>query len=179
MTWWHLFASVGIVFSTIFAWYKVKMQPESQPLPETPMDNPQADKVYDCAKLSLGEHLTLDPSVPDEVGCCEAVSFVLKQAGYDVGIKGIPGVNALITWLLESGKFKEVSDPQPGCIITSHSLLNHIPVVAHAGVVLQHGIGSNNSWTGLFQENYTISSWEHYFLNVNNCDERFFLPVIS
>lgn len=136
-------------------------------LPSTPI------RVYNIAKISLGKHLTLDSAIPSEVGCAEAVSTILKNAGYDVGLKGIPSVVGLIQWMISKG-FKETHTPIPGCIITAHGVGNGITNFSHCGIVLKNGIASNDSTTGKFNENYTMISWNNYFSTVNT---RFFIPV--
>lgn len=133
---------------------------------ETPVkpasNNIYSTIIYSTAVAHLGQHLTLDASVPDEVGCCEAVSAVLKDAGFVLPAEGIAGVNALIVWLLANG-FTEQSSPSVGAIITAHNPDAAITTYAHTGICLAHGIASNNSATGIFSENYTLASWHAYF----------------
>ena len=152
------------------------MPPEPTPSPVlTPASPTSAGKLYSVAKLCLGEHLTLNPSVPEEEGCAEAVSYLLRQAGYHVPTTGIQGVLALTNWMLANG-FKETITPIPGCVITAHSVNQLNTTFAHAGVVLQHGVGSNTSSNGLFQENYTLASWHLYFGN-GGSKTRYFSPA--
>lgn len=132
--------------------------------------------IYYTAKEHLGEHLTLNPSVGPEEGCCEAVSYILKAAGHQLPIGGIAGVDALIAWMLQNG-FTEQSYPSIGGIVTAHSLDPSNVNFAHVGVVLKYGIGSNNSagpMQGKFTENYSIPNWLQYFTTENGSVTRYF-----
>lgn len=119
--------------------------------------------IYNTAVRLLGMHLTLDPSVPRDVGCAEADSFVLKNAGYAASMpqKGIPNVLGIIAWALTHGE--EIQEPEPGCIVTAHSPNPYDTTDAHTGIGLRHGIASNNSNTGIFSENYTYEGWNTSF----------------
>lgn len=139
---------------------------------KTNMETP-AQKVYDAAKNNMGRHLTLDPSVPEEVGCCEALSLTLLDAGYSVPSKGIAAVNSMIAWMIAKG-FTETDTPIPGTVITAHSPDYYNPNGAHVGVVMEYGICSNTSANGLWQENYaSVQAWRDGFPLSTT---RFFIP---
>lgn len=161
-------------------------QPELPPTlpPEAPKSPPvapmptSAEKIYQVAKLCLGEHLTLDSTVPADLGCAEAVSYVLGKAGLSVPAKGFQGTANLYTWLLQHPDFKAVTTPTAGGVVisptgTSSKGAPH----GHVGIVLQHGIGSNDSSTGLFKENYTTESWAKYFGVQKGFPVYYFAPV--
>lgn len=124
----------------------------------------QSKNVYLVAKENLGKHITEDENVPAELGCAEAVSFVLTKAGYDLTPQGIAGTADMYAWLKISAKFKEVTAPLPGDIIispTGTSTLNSPH--GHVGIVAEYGILSNNSETGLFLEVFDLTKWNTYF----------------
>lgn len=150
------------------------------PMPITPTPKPPPppmnalETVYAAAKAHIGQHLTLDASVPAEVGCVEALSKVLKEAGYAVPPKGIQGVNTLIVWMLAHG-FKELPASMTGCIITAHARAEGNPVGAHCGVVMKFGICSNSSANGRWEENYASpAAWVRAF---PQSATRYFRPV--
>lgn len=122
-------------------------------------------EIYNTAKLALGEHLTLNATVPPDVGCAEAVSFILaytKIAG--LPIKGFEGTADLWEWLKTAATAVEI--PEAGDIVISPTGTSTEPILnphGHCGIVLHHGIGSNDSNTGLFMENYTVQDWEKIF----------------
>lgn len=131
--------------------------------------------IYNAAKNGMGKRLTLDPTVPTSVGCVQAVSVVLKRAGYPIPPKGLSGVNQLIEWLLIH-EFREVIIPEPGCIITAHQREYSNPNWAHTGVVVKYGILNNNSITGKFTQSYTLQSWHKYFGGRGSIT-RYFKPL--
>ena len=119
--------------------------------------------TYSIAKACLGQHLTLDPTVPNEVGCAEAVSYILQKAGI-TGIpqRGFDGTPDLYAWLSTNSQFKVVTTPQAGDVVISPTIgANH----GHTGICLIHGIGSNDSSNGRFAENYSYDTWVTSFRN--------------
>lgn len=119
--------------------------------------------IYLAAKTCLHTHITLDPSVPKELGCAEAVSFVLKKAGVS-GLPGagFPGTSALYSWL--GANFQIVTSPMPGDVIISPTGTSSISSPhGHTGIVAQYGVLSNDSDTGLWLEKYTLDTWKTYF----------------
>lgn len=133
--------------------------------------------LYNVARKDLGLSLydKLNPNIPEEEGCAETVSFILKQAGYVVPLDGIPTVNGLIGWMLANG-FIEQSQNAAGYIIAAHNANHSITTFAHIGICLKYGIGSNNSNTGIFDEHYTYNSWYLYFGGKGGSLTRYFSP---
>ena len=133
---------------------------------------PLAQSIYDVTKASLGQHLTLDPSVPMDVGCAESVSFVLSKAG----VKGIPqrgfaGTIDLDQWLSTNKQFVQTYAPTAGCIVISPTVgAQH----GHVGICGIHGICSNDSSNGIFSENYSYDSWVHYFRDVKGLTVKYY-----
>lgn len=120
--------------------------------------------IYTAAKNSLHKHMTLDPSVPADVGCAEAVSAVLKLAGVAVPEGGIASTATMYEWLKNSPWFVQTGNPVQGDIIISPTGTSTKGVAhGHVGIVAQYGVLSNNSDTGLWLEAYTLASWKQYF----------------
>ena len=125
----------------------------------TPTNQPtfHSSNIYKIAKDCLGKHITEDPNVDPNLGCAEAVSYVLEQAGYDLGSLGIEGTSELYTWL--QNHFTQVVNPLAGDIIisptgTSTTGSPH----GHVGIVAKYGILSNSSSSGLFLENFDLGT---------------------
>lgn len=126
------------------------------------------NKILALIKSSLGQHLTLDPTVPEDVGCAEAVSKILQEAGVQgIPQKGFAGTNDLWQWLKTNRQFVEATQPYPGSIIISPTgtSVKGTPH-GHVGIIGLYGVCSNDSGTGLWKENYTVDSWESYFGNL-------------
>lgn len=135
------------------------------------------DNIYNTAAACLGQHLTLDPSVPFEVGCAEAVSTILAKAGVQgIPQRGFAGTWDLYQWLRTNRQFVEVVAPTYGSIVVSPTDPDNPTKHGHTGIVLKHGIGSNDSSNGLFAENYTTDSWNTYFGKVHGFPVHYFCP---
>lgn len=122
-----------------------------------------SQSIYSEAKACLHLHVTLDESVPSDVGCAEAVSYVLKAAGV-TGLPqvGIAGTSDLWAWLRQN--FSQVTNPLPGDIVISPTGTSSLGSShGHTGIVGQFGILSNDSDTGLFLEKYTVQTWQQFF----------------
>lgn len=127
------------------------------------------EKIYQLAKECLGRDIA---ATQHELGCAEAVSYVLNG----VGVKDFPRNGYLSTadmyiWLKRFAV--RVESPVYGDIIisptgTSEKGYRH----GHVGIVAKHGVLSNNSMNGLWQEYYTLTSWDKYY------NDRLGFPVI-
>lgn len=123
------------------------------------------EQLYEAAKAHLGLHLTLDPSVPPDLGCAECWSFVARFAGIPIPNGGFPGTTGIGSFIRQSGLFKKANVPTPGTTVlaetgTSTKGSPH----GHVGIMGQNGwIMSNDSDTGLFVAKYTAATWNAYF----------------
>lgn len=120
-------------------------------------------KIYDLAITFIGKDASPRDLVKDGLGCAESVSTLLRQA--IPTFKIVTGTWSLWDELRSRNDFKEVTDPQPGDIILSVTGTGNGAVSnGHTGIVSKDGkIMSNNSSLGLWQENYTLDSWDAYF----------------
>ncbi len=128
--------------------------------------------IYASAKDSLGKRMTLNDTVPPEVGCAEAVSTVLQRAGVaGIPATGIASTLNLYTWLKNNTKFEEIDKPEPGAVVISPTGTGNGKVRGHTGIVGafsamysgDYGICSNDSNTGLFLELWSVSKWQTYY----------------
>lgn len=134
-------------------------------LPDTAVMTPGQKAIYTHATQCLNTHITLDPSVSPELGCAEAVSFILRPTIGTMPSQGFPGTAGLYQFLQDSPDFVAVTVPIEGDVVisptgTSAKGSPH----GHTGIVMENGnIASNDSNLGIFRENYTITSWPKYF----------------
>lgn len=122
--------------------------------------------IYNVAKAGLGTHLTLDPTVDPELGCAEAVSTILAKAGVQgIPQRGFAGTHDLWQWLKTNRQFTETVNPEVGGVTISPTgtSVQGADQHGHCGIVMQQGICSNNSSTGMWHENYTYDSWVESF----------------
>ena len=130
-----------------------------------------ADKLYQAAKNNLGRHLTLNPDIPKELGCAEAISFLLKSVGVPITKGGIAGSATLYEWLKENPAFEAINAPERGAIIISPTGYGTGNINGHTGILGgfsimkfgDYGILSNDSNSGLFLELWTLSKWKQYY----------------
>lgn len=112
----------------------------------------------------LGIDFTPNDVIPDEVGCAEAVTTLLKN----IGIMGrvIPGTWTLNEYLKADAHWIQVFNPEPGDIIISptgtSSRRGAFP--GHVGIVGPNAIiYSNDSYTGKWMTHYTLTSWKNRY----------------
>lgn len=123
-------------------------------------------KIYTEAAACLNRHITLDATVPSDLGCAEAVTYVLKNAGVqNIPDTGIPGTAALYQFFITNPTmFTRVLAAEPGDIVISPTGQSTLGVAhGHTGIVADYGILSNDSDSGLFLEKYTETTWARYF----------------
>jgi hypothetical protein len=109
--------------------------------------SPQTQKIYDIAKENIGNHMTLNPAIPAEEGCAEAVSKILSLAGVaNIPTTGIPGTATLFEWLNTNTNFERLSAPTAGAIIVSATGSGNGTVSSHTGIVGILGHYYANDW---------------------------------
>lgn len=133
---------------------------------------PTETRIYNEAKACLGLHITLNPAVSSEVGCAEAVSYVLLKAGIPaIPQAGIAGTAQLYQWLSQNPHFLRVEAPVQGAVIISPTSYGNGTIEGHVGILgafgvqfpNEYGILSNNSDNGLFQEKWNLLTWYEYY----------------
>lgn len=111
---------------------------------------------YDCLGLDMAP-------TQNELGCAEAVSFVMKKAG----VKGLPASGITGTWTLNEWfkkNFKTVTEPLPGDIIMSATGTGNGTIKnGHVGIVGKYSIMSNNSKTFKWDWHLTLDWWKGYY----------------
>lgn len=113
--------------------------------------------VYQTALKYLGVDASPRDIVDDVVGCAESVTTILRE---HVKMPIIPGTASLYAFLGASTLFRRVSMPMPGDIIISPTGMGNGKIQGHTGIVGHNNlIMSNDSYTGKWMANYTISTW--------------------
>lgn len=133
------------------------------------MNDENRIKLYEAAKNALGTDASSNDEAPDELGCADTVSHIIKAAfgEYFTG-RNIVSTRVLYQKLRDSSEYVEARIPTPGCIVISPTGYSRQPgQVGHVGIVmLDGGIASNNSFgpnKGRFTENFTNESWQQYY----------------
>lgn len=117
--------------------------------------------IHRVALNSLGMDASPNDTAPDELGCAESVTEILKAAG------AMPYVEIstyrLYNYFKADKNWTLVEDPQPGDVIlspTGYSTKVPAPFPGHVGIIGKNGtIMSNDSATGRFMSNYSLDTW--------------------
>lgn len=118
-------------------------------------------KLYATALSFLGTDASPLDEAPDDLGCADSVSLIIKSA-FPQSIKGSVSTAVLFNQLNNSDAFKRVKDFRAGDIVISPTGFGKTGKVknGHTGIVGENEeIMSNSSSTGLWTTNYTITSW--------------------
>ena len=123
--------------------------------------------LLDVCEAHIGTDASPSDLAPDELGCAETVSTLLRKVYPNVPI--ITGTWTLWDWLNKpQNGFQRVFEPSPGTIIISPTIPGK-PFPGHAGIFLEDGvIASNDSRTGKFIKNYTLGTWNTRYVFKGN-----------
>lgn len=119
-------------------------------------------KLYATALSYLGVDASPNDLAPDELGCADTVSAIIASAFGSI-IKYSVSTAEMFNLLDKSPHFKRVTNFKFGDIIISPTGKGKYPHVisnGHVGIVGEdEEVLSNSSATGLFTNNFTITSW--------------------
>lgn len=118
-------------------------------------------KLYAVALSYLGTDASPNDLAPDELGCADTVSAILVHAFGPI-IRHSVSTAEMYNLLNNSPHFKKVNNFKFGDIIISPTGKGKTGKISngHVGIVGEdEEILSNSSATGLFTNNFTISSW--------------------
>lgn len=121
---------------------------------------PRSDALYQAALSFLGTDASPYDQAPDMVGCADSVSAVIQKVL--PGFPTIVSTLSLYLYLKNDPRFREVSAPVPGAIIISPTGMSDTKKLAngHTGICGEgNKIMSNNSYKGLWEQNYTTETW--------------------
>jgi Bacteriophage peptidoglycan hydrolase. len=120
------------------------------------------ETLYGYAKSQIGKKKS-GIKAPKEYGCAEAVNRIFKECfGYEIG--GDVSTARLYQVLLSGPRFTKIKAPNRalrGDIVISPTGYGSGAIAnGHVGIFSDDGkIMSNNSYTGLWEENYDSYSW--------------------
>lgn len=117
--------------------------------------------LYKVSVESIGKEMSPQDLADDELACVESLEGVIKKAfGFYIG--GDKPI--LATWLLlealrKDDRFEEVSKGQAGDIILCPTGTGNGRIRGHVGILGNHQIMSNNSYTSLWDASFTHDTW--------------------
>lgn len=118
-------------------------------------------KLYTQAVSFLGIDASPLDEAPDDVGCADSVSRILKSI-FPQSLKGSIATAELYKQLRASPDYKLVTEFRAGDIIISPTGMGKTGKIkhGHVGIIGEYEeIMSNSSATGLWTNNYTLTSW--------------------
>lgn len=118
--------------------------------------------IHTAAVKYLGTDASPRDLAPDALGCAESVSNVIRDVVPDFPI--ITGTWTLWDRLKKDKRFRQVHTPMPGTIIIAPTGTVRSNIPGHVGIFGPgKEIYSSNSDTGIFEQNYTLESWNQYY----------------
>lgn len=135
--------------------------------PRKPMPILPRQRLYLVAASSLGTDASPNDLAPDEYGCAETVNEIYKKTfGEHIINPGISTYQLYRAMLNQKNRFMKVWSPMPGDIIISPTGYGNGAIPnGHVGYCMANDmIASNNSFTGKFEINYSISSWKERYV---------------
>ena len=118
-------------------------------------------KLYVTALTFLGVDASPRDSAIDDLGCADSVSGVIYQCFGPI-LKWSVSTAELYNLLNTSPQFRKVTDFRPGDIIISPTGMGKSSAMpnGHVGIVGENEeVMSNSSATGIWTNNYTLTSW--------------------
>jgi hypothetical protein len=118
--------------------------------------------LLDVCKAHIGKDASPSDKAPDELGCAETVTEILKKVYPETPI--ITGTWTLWAYFSKSALWFPMLEPEPGCVVISPSGKGNGKFPGHAGFIMDDGtIASNDSYTGKFERNYTLDTWKERY----------------
>lgn len=140
--------------------------------PPAPIETPNLVLARQ-AEVFLGRDASPNDKASDELGCADSCSNVIRTV-----YKDFPHTISTLTLfqnLKNSPHFKSTLTPAKGCVIISPRAGAQ---PGHCGIFLSDTrIASNNSKTGLWQDNYSVVSWVKYFKRTKGLHVYIFSPL--
>lgn len=125
-----------------------------------------AEKIYETALGFIGKDASPSDLAPDEFGCAETVSDILRAAGCDLPVT--LSTLDLYNLLNKSARWLKTpsSGAQAGDVIISPTSMGGGNGITHGhtGIYFDNfHIASNDSATGKFSQNYTTERWRQRY----------------
>lgn len=143
------------------------------------------ERLYTTAYSFLGKDASPHDIAPDEYGCAETVSDVIRTAFPELRFPTLLSTRELYDYLTRSVSFQQTDEPEYGCIVLNVTGTGNGRVPnGHTGILGQrvspdgsHWIMSNDSRSGTWEPNYTLNSWRRYYEAKGGMPTLFFIPI--
>lgn len=132
-------------------------------------------KIYEKAKSYIGTDASPADEAPDELGCADSVTKILQAS--NIQIPSILSTAKLFDTLCTTPGWLEVLSPIRGDIIISPTGKGTTGKVSngHVGIMADSfSIMSNSSFTGKWEQNYTLTTWNQRYKTLGGYPVYFF-----
>lgn len=136
--------------------------------------------LFSAAVSSLGTDASPNDVAPDEYGCAETVWDILALAfPFKVGFPFTVSTNQMFKYLSGSPLYIQIDQPAEGDIVISPTGYGNGKLPnGHVGIKGENDtIMSNDSFSGTFGENYTLSTWKSRYVDLGGYPMVFFRRV--
>ncbi len=136
------------------------------------------EKLFTTAVSCLGTDASPNDVAPDEYGCAETINEVHKKAfGFPIG--GDVSTYRMYAVLKSSPLFVKTDSPLAGDIIISPTGYGNGNLTnGHVGIIGEKGkILSNSSFSGKFEQNYDLVTWNARYKKIGNYPVDYFRRV--
>lgn len=158
--------------------YDIPTKVTEEPMKEEIKEKSNREILLEASRQFVGEDASPDDMVDDALGCAESVSQVIRCLYPDFPI--IPGTYSLNQHLARDNRFMGTLNLDPGNIIVSPTGTGNGTIRGHTGIIGENGrIYSNNSFTGIWELNYTIESWVRRYRTMGALKLYVYTPVDS
>ncbi len=153
----------------------VKPEPIIKPIEPKPMTPSQ--KIYATALTFIGKDASPTDEAPDELGCANTVSAIIRASGYQFAM--FTSTYWMYEYLRLSKDWQKVDQPQKGAIIISPTGFGNKRMPnGHVGICGEGDkIMSNRSATGTLELNFTQESWRQRYAAVGGYPVYFYKKV--
>jgi len=133
------------------------------------------DELYQAAYDNLGKHCTMDDSVPEVIGCGEAVSYLVNLVAPGLlPHKGIAGTAEWVSFMQNSPRFTKLNEPSVGSIMVFATGTGNGNIRGHIFVVGKFHLLSNNSGNGLLGDQWTMTTALAHYRDFGGLQPHYF-----
>ena len=150
-------------------------EPDEPKEPEELQEDPRLQLLSE-AIFWLGKDASPKDEVSDEFACVESMGNIISEA--DLPFPKVYHTAIAVEFFKKSPNWKGTLDLLPGNVIINATGSGNGSMRGHCGILLENGrIASNDSKTGLWDDNYSIVAWRDYFRYKGGMPTLVFQPI--
>jgi hypothetical protein len=135
---------------------------------------PLAKQIVTYARLCNGVDLSF--IAPNDVGCAESVTRLLREVDQDL-VPVITGTWTLLEHIRRSKRFREVKTPFNSCVVIAATGTGNGSIQGHVGIYDNGRIWNNTSRTGKWSASFTLQAFKARYQITGGMPVRYFLPT--